>query len=53
MYSSDEALVLHNVAISEKEVGHRNNHLKQLDQGAEGLSGEELCQLNHYKEGEW
>ena len=38
VYSSDEAPICHNVASSEKEVGHRNHALQQLEQGAEGLS---------------
>ena len=35
----------HNVASSEKEVGHRNHALQQLEQGAEGLSKEEKMAL--------
>ena len=45
VYSSDEAPICHNVASSEKEVGHRNHALQQLEQGAEGLSKEEKMAL--------
>ena len=44
-YSSDEAPICYNVATSEKEVGHRNHALQQLEQGAEGLSKEETMAL--------
>eukprot|EP00731_Ephydatia_muelleri_P019293 Em0012g118a len=45
VYSSDEGPICHNVASSEKEVGHRNHALQQLEQGAEGLSKEEKMAL--------
>ena len=45
VYSSDEAPICHNMASSEKEVGHRNHALQQLEQGAEGLSKEEKMAL--------
>ena len=41
----DEAPICHNMASSEKEVGHRNHALQQLEQGAEGLSKEEMMAL--------
>ena len=45
VYSSDEAPICHNVSSCEKEVGHRNHALQQLEQGAEGLSKEEKMAL--------